>query len=66
MILEILGMLSDAQELTATAASTNTIDLASATGELGVADIWIVISTAVAADFTTGDETYSLRFRLIR
>ena len=50
--------LSDAQALTATADSTNVIDLSS-DRDIGKGEAMaLVISVSVAADFTTGDETY--------
>lgn len=49
--------LSDAQALTATALSTNVIPINDA---MGVGEpLAVVVTVGVAADFTTGDETYS-------
>jgi hypothetical protein len=53
------GLLSDAQAFTATAVSTNTYDTLSATNDIGVGEpICIEFNVDVAADFTTGNETY--------
>lgn len=49
---------SDAQALTTTAASTNSIDLSSDRDVGPGRPMWVVISVDVAADDTTGDETY--------
>lgn len=52
-------LLSDAQALTATADSTNSVDLGS-DRDIGRGEPWaLVVSVGVAADFTTGDETYT-------
>lgn len=49
---------SDAQALTATAVSTNVVDL-SEDRDIGKGEpMAVVVSVGVAADFTTGDETY--------
>lgn len=63
MILDALGLLSDSQAVTATAVSTNTVDLMGSTAT-PVADIsngepmGVIFNIEVAADFTTTDETY--------
>lgn len=52
--------LSDAQAVTVDAISTNVIDLGVAGRNLGaMGNLMIAISVGVAADFTTGDETYT-------
>jgi hypothetical protein len=54
------ALLSDAQALTATAVSTNAYDTKTTTNDIGVGEpMAIEISVDVAADFTTGDETYT-------
>lgn len=65
MILDALLLLSDAQALTATAFSTNTIDLSNVTPKRDIAvgePMAIMLTVDVAADFTTGDETYIVQF----
>lgn len=64
MILENLGKLCDAQSLADTDGYFgDVLDMSSATGYLGNAsDIWVVISTNVAANYTT-NETYELQLR---
>ena len=58
MILDSLLKFSDAQALTATAVSTNVIDL-SVDRDMGIGEPMALVATiGVAADFTTGDETY--------
>ena len=58
MILDAHLTLSDAQALTATAASTNYYD-AGAARQIGDGEpLAVVITNDVAADFTTGDESY--------
>lgn len=58
MILDAQALLSDAQALTATAASTNIYD-AGADRDLGVGEpLGVAISVDVAADFTSTNETY--------
>ena len=57
-----LGVYSDAQEITADAASTNTVDWNQATNQYGVAtDIWLCIRTAVAP--TAATDTLSIAFQ---
>lgn len=59
MILDAYHLMSDAQALTATAASTNLIDLG-ADRNIGQGEnMSIVILLDVAADFTSANETYS-------
>ncbi len=63
MILDALNTYSDAQAFTATAASTNIIDHG-ADRNLGIGTpLCVVILIDVAADGTTGDETYSAQFQ---
>lgn len=50
---------SVAQALTATAASTNVVDLGSDRDVGPGRPLWVVVQVDVAADGTTGDETYS-------
>lgn len=64
MITDALLTVSDAQALTATAVSTNTIDLGAPTVARRVGSgeqIGFEVTVDVAADFTTGDETYSIQ-----
>lgn len=59
MMLDALYQLSNAQALTATGASTNTIDFG-VDRDMGRGEPMVVIIVpTVAADFTTGDETYA-------
>jgi hypothetical protein len=52
-------LLSDAQALTATADSTNSVDFSS-DRDIGRGEAWAMVMVVdVAADFTTGDETYT-------
>lgn len=63
MYLDALGLVSDAQALTATAVSTNTIDLGSSTPvrDIGAGEpIGFGVAIDVAGDFTTADETYTI------
>ena len=60
MFLDSKALFSDAQALTASAASTNIIDLG-ADGNLGIGEpMAAVVTLDVAADNTTGDETYTV------
>ena len=62
MILDALLLVSDAQAVTADAVSTNTIDLgaSSPSREIGSGEpMAFLITVDVAADITTGDETYA-------
>lgn len=61
MYVDNLGLVSDAQAVTATAFSTNTIDLGatSPAREIGTGEaVGFGIAVDVAADITTGNETY--------
>ena len=59
MILDALLLLSDAQAVSADAASTNTIDLGAVNMRIGSGKPLVVLfAVDVAADITTGDETY--------
>jgi hypothetical protein len=63
MYIDKLGLLSDAQALSASALSTNVIDWTSVTPKRQVGAgkrLWLMVSVGVAADFTTGDETYQV------
>lgn len=60
MYIDAYNQFSDAQALTATAASTNVLDLG-ADGNVGIGEPMVVrLHLDVAADGTTGDETYSV------
>lgn len=60
MLLDAQLQFSAAQALTATAVSTNVIDLG-AVRQIGVGEpMCIVLAAIVAADFTTGNETYQV------
>lgn len=60
MLLDQQELLSDAQALTATAVSTNKYDTGMASSKFGAGKaIGIGFFVEVAADFTTGDETYT-------
>lgn len=65
MFIDALLLLSDAQALTVTAVSTNTIDLGSVTpARIGDGEpLALTVTIDVGADFTTTDETYT--FELI-
>jgi len=57
MYIDLQLKLSDAQALTATAISENVIPI---DNSMGIGEpLAVVITVGVAADFTTGDETYS-------
>lgn len=59
MFLDALLLLSDAQAVSADAASTNTIDLGATNTRIGTGKpLVILFAVDVAADITTGDETY--------
>jgi len=59
MILDLQTRLSSAQAFTATAATTNHYDSGGAFNLDRGEPMAMVINVGVAADFTTGDETYS-------
>lgn len=64
MIMDQLLLLSDAQAFSATGLSTNTIDLGNVTPKRQIGDgepMAVTIVVDVAADFTTGDETYAFQ-----
>jgi len=65
MILEQLGKLCDAEPLADIDGYIGyALDLLRATGYLGNApDVWVVLSTNVAADYTTENETYEIQLR---
>jgi hypothetical protein len=61
MYVDKLGLFSDAQALTASAQATNVVDFSSVVPKRQVGagkQLWVIFSIGVAADFTTGDETY--------
>lgn len=61
MYIESTNLFSDDQALTATAVSTNVIDL-SIDRNIGMGEpVAVVVSVSVAADFTTTDETYQFQ-----
>ena len=65
MFIDALLLLADAQAFTATAVSTNTIDLGDVTPkrDIGTGEpMELVAAVDVAGDRTTGDETYLLEF----
>lgn len=60
MMFDQQNQFSAAQALTATAVSTNVVDLG-ADRDIGKGEpLCVVLATIVAADFTTGDETYQI------
>lgn len=62
MIIDAFLLVSDSQALTATAFSTNTLDLGVSTPQRDISvgeSMGFGISVDVAADFTTTDETYT-------
>lgn len=62
MLLDAQTLLWDAAALTSDAASTNTYDSGSASNDLtNGEELVAVIQVDVAADFTTGDETYQFQ-----
>lgn len=64
MFLDSQLLLSDAQAFTGSAASTNVIDTKAAGLNLPVGEpLALVITVDVAADITTGDETYAFAAR---
>ena len=61
MIRDLQNQFSDSQALTATAISTNVIDLGSAGRNIADGEpLGILVTVDVAADFTTGNETYEI------
>lgn len=58
MILDYYNQMSDAQALTATAVSTDVLDLDNDNNIGKGTPMGVAITVGVAADFTTGDETY--------
>ncbi|KVE99267.1 Bbp16 family capsid cement protein [Burkholderia vietnamiensis] len=60
MYIDSLLEFSRAQALTASAASSNIIDLGSDRDIGPGRPLWVVVAAAVSADNTTGDETYSI------
>lgn len=64
MFMDALLMVSDAQALSATALSTNTVDLGAPTVKrrIGTGEpIALAVQIDTGADFTTGDETYEIQ-----
>lgn len=62
MILDNENKLSDAQAFTATAVSTNAVDLGLANNQAGTGEeIGIAVNVEVAADFTSANETYEFQ-----
>lgn len=62
MVLDNELKLSDAQAFAATGVSTNTVDLGLANNRVGNGEpIGIAVNVEVAADATTGDETYEFQ-----
>ena len=60
MFIDAQNLFSDSQALTATAASTNLIDLG-VDRDIGVGEpLAVVLTVEVAADATTGNETYQV------
>lgn len=63
MFIDAFNTFSDAQALTASAASTNVIDLG-ADRNIGIGEpMAVLITVDVAADGTTGDETYTAKLQ---
>lgn len=59
MYLDALGLVSDAQAVSSTGVSTNTIDLGTTGPRIGTGEpVGFGVSVDVAGDRTTGDETY--------
>lgn len=63
MIMDERLLFSDGQALTGTAASTNVVDLTTARQIGKGRPLYLVITLDVAADDTTGDETYSAQLQ---
>lgn len=65
MLIDALLTLSDAQALSATGFSTNTIDLGNVTPKRDIfvgEGLEVVVTVDVAADAASGDETYTFQF----
>lgn len=63
MYVDAFTLVSDSQAVSATAFSTNTIDLSNVTPKRDVSvgeALGFAVNVEVAADFTTGDETYTV------
>lgn len=62
MFLDALLLVSDAQAVTATANSTNVIDLGASIPkrQVGESDLGFGVAIDVGGDFTTGNETYAV------
>lgn len=63
MFVDSLGVVSDAQALTSTALSTSSVDLGNVTPKRNIGDgevVGFAVTVGVAADSTTGDETYEV------
>lgn len=61
MYMDALLLVSDAQAVSATGFSTNTIDLGATPPSIGTGEpVGFGLSVDTAADFTTGDETYTV------
>jgi hypothetical protein len=63
MILDAQLLFSDAQAITADAGSTNVVDLGVARNLFDGEPLAVVLQVDVAADHTTGDETYSFQIQ---
>lgn len=63
MYIDAQALLSDAQAFSSDAVTTNAYDTGSADNNLGTGEpLGVFIQVDVAADFTTGDETYQFNF----
>jgi hypothetical protein len=63
MYVDAFGLVSDSQAVSATGFSTNTIDLSNVTPKRDIEigePLGFAVNVEVAADFTTGDETYTV------
>lgn len=63
MYVDAFGLVSDSQAVTATAVSTHTIDLGNVTPKRDISvgeEVGFGVCVEVAADFTTGDEAYTV------
>lgn len=62
MIIDALNKVSTAQAVTASAVSTNTYDSGSAGNDMSIGEpLCLAVEVNVAADHTTGDETYEIQ-----